>query len=285
MAARDLIGLVYNSLVPDAQRLVESLADSLKIRDRCWIRSVAEITTAEELLPQTSVVITYGGDGTILKSVRVVAPHEVPILGINLGRVGFMTELGPREAESRVPEYLHGNPRVEERMMLQATLGSDSAGREGRTVHALNEAVVGRANVAKLVDIAVIVDGVPVTTYRADGVVVATATGSTGYALSAGGPILHPEGRAMLIQPVASHMTLQSGLLLPEDSVVRLNTPGDAGAHLAVDGFLETAIGSDDTVTVKRSPFIARFLRAGPPSAFYSTLVERLRLKNGPGTA
>lgn len=285
MAARDLVGLVYNSLVSDARVVVESLADSLDIRERCWIESAAEVGSAEDLLPRTSVVITSGGDGTILRAVRLAAPHQVPILGINLGRVGFMTELAPEDAESRVAGYLTGTPRVEERMMLQATVAYGRKRATEHTVHALNEAVVGRASVAKLVDISVAVDDIAVTTYRADGVVVSTATGSTGYALSAGGPILHPEARAILVQPVASHMTLQAGLLLPEESVIRLSTSGRGGAELSVDGFPEGAVCPGDTVIVRRSPYTARFLRAGPPAAFYAALVGRLRLKDGPGLA
>jgi NAD+ kinase len=248
---------------------------------RSWISSAEPIEVDDGTLSRTHTVVTAGGDGTILRAVRVAAPHAVPILGVNLGRVGFMTELAVADAPTRIPDYLDGTHRVEVRMMLQASVVG-SSGKTSIEAHALNDVVVSRGAVPRLLDIDVSVDGVPLTTYRADGVIVSTATGSTGYALAAGGPTLYPEAREILIQPVAAHMGLQTGLIVPEDAVVELTVDSDDDAGLSVDSFTDARLGRGDRVVVKRSPHEARFLRSGTPSDFYGTVTQRLGILDRP---
>ena len=284
MVDRNLVGLVYNPLVPEAADIVGSLVKSLELRESSWVSSATDLDVSRETLANTSVIITAGGDGTILRVVPIAAPYSVPILGINLGRVGFMTELTVDEAARKVPLYLDGSPRVEERMMLKASVTSRPGGEPRVEGHALNDVVVSRGAVPRLLDIDVSVDGVPLASYPADGVVTATATGSTGYALSAGGPILHPEARAILIQPIAAHMSLEAGLVVPEDSVIEMGARGESEAVVSMDGFRDTILGPDDRVVIESSPYVARFLRANPPSAFYSTLAHRLGVRSRPST-
>jgi NAD+ kinase len=281
MSDRDLVGLVHNPRVPATASLVDSLVESLDLWDRSWAASAADLEAGDERLARTSVIITAGGDGTILRAARAAAPHSIPILGINMGRVGFMTELTKGEALGKVPAYLDGGQRTEERMMLQASVISPQNGAPNAGLHALNDVVINRRTEARLLDISVAVDGAPLTTYRADGVIVATATGSTGYALAAGGPILSPEARIMLVQPIAAHMSLKTALVVPGESVVELTVTGDQAAVLNVDGLSAADVGPDDQVVVQCSPHVARFLRASPPSAFYATLMHRLRVRDG----
>lgn len=281
MGERRLVGLVYNALVPEARALVESLREKLEAAYGVWVSPAEPTEVDEETLSRTDVVVTAGGDGTILRAVRVAAPHSVPILGVNLGRVGFMTELAVADAADRIPAYVEGGHRVEVRMMLQASL-LRASGEPAVEVHALNDVVVSRGVVPRLLDIDVSVSGVPLTTYRADGVIVSTATGSTGYALAAGGPTLYPEAREILIQPVAAHMGLQTGLIVPEESVIELTVDSD-DAGLSVDSFTDARLGRGDRVVVRRSPHQARFLRAGPPSGFYGTVTQRLGVLHRPG--
>ena len=281
MSQQRLVGLVYNARVPEARELVASLRESLGLGGRSWVSTVDPLDVTEDVLSETEVVITAGGDGTILRAVRVTAPHSVPILGINLGRVGFMTELTVGEAPDKIPSYLAGDHRVEVRMMLQASVLSRS-GESRILVHALNDVVVSRGSVPRLLDIGVKVSDIPLTTYRADGVIVSTATGSTGYALAAGGPTLYPEAREILIQPVAAHMGLQTGLIVPHDAVVELAVRDGDDAGLSVDSFTDTTLGQGDRVVVERSPYEARFLRAGPSSAFYGTVTRRLGVRERP---
>ena len=276
MTARDQVGLVYNSQLPEAAELVGVLAESPGLKGRCWTSPATDVSDVAGRLERTSLVVTVGGDGTILRTVRMAAPFAVPIVGINMGRVGFMTELSVEDALTKLPAYLEGDLRIEERMMLQASVTSDSEDSSRVTAHALNDVVVGRGGVARLIDIETAVDGVALTSYRADGVIVSTPTGSTGYALSAGGPILYPEARLMLLQPVAAHIGLRDALVLPEDSVVELRASDAHHIVLSVDGFMDTDLDARDTVTVKRSPHVARFLRGQPPGAFYGSLTRRL---------
>ena len=275
MTTQNLVGLVFNSQIPNAAEFVESLASSLGIRDSSWTSSAAHVGDKLEELRRTKLIITAGGDGTILRTLRVTAPFGIPVVGVNMGRVGFMTEISVEDAPERLPLYLNGHTRVEERMMLEASVNSDSSV-SGGTLHALNDVVVGQSGVARFLDIDTWVDGVPLTSYRADAVIVSTATGSTGYALSAGGPILHPEVEVMLVQPVAAHTGLRQGLVLPRGSVVELRPGKGQKAILSADGFQDATLGEGDTVLVRRSAHVARFLRADPPSSFYDSLTQRL---------
>ena len=281
MPDKDLIGFVYTTRVAEAHDLVRSLVRLLQIEDRSWIApaDMLEIKAAE--LDRTLTIVTAGGDGTILRAVGVAAPFDVSILGINLGRVGFMTELNVEEAPGRIREYFEGNPRVEERMMIQASI-MGAEGDAGEPVHALNDIVVTRGGPARILDIEATVDGIPLTTYRADGVIVATATGSTGYALSAGGPILYPEVKVLLLQPLAPHMSLHTGLVLDADSVIELTASGETDVHLSLDGHSDNELAPGQRVTVRRSPHVAKFLRASSAPAFYANLFDRLGVKEYP---
>ena len=278
MPSSTLVGLVYNPKLGDSKRLLESLAASLGLRDRSWICSPDHLPEHTEMFGDTSLVVVAGGDGTILRTVREVAAFGLPIVGINMGRVGFMSELTVEEASEKLPSYLNGGQRIEERMMLAARVSSPSSADGGPELHALNDVVVARGDTVRLLDIRTSVDGVPLTTYRADAVIVATATGSTGYALSAGGSILYPEARLIAVQPVAAHTGLRQGVVLPGDSKVELS-PGD-GEHsiLSVDSFSEQVLEAGSTVVVGPSPYVARFLRASPASAFYASVTRRLGL-------
>ncbi|MCI0439704.1 MAG: NAD(+)/NADH kinase [Chloroflexi bacterium] len=279
MTNRKLIGFVHNSRVPETLEFVETLVEAHGLHEACWVSSAGDIQDMRRALGDTCLIVIAGGDGTILRAMRVIAPYEVPIVGINMGRVGFMSELRVDEAMQKLPMYLDGGLRVEERMMLQASVTAPGEDEPRLTLHALNDVVVGRGSVARLLDIETTIDGVPLTSYRADAVIVATATGSTGYALSAGGPILYPETRVILIQPVAAHTGLRTGLLLREESVIEMKASDGYGAFLSVDGFPDTSLDGEDRVTVQRSPYTARFLRARPPETFYEALTRRLGLE------
>ena len=280
------IGFVYNALVPEAPGFIDSLIESLGLRDNSWISSAVDVETAPDLLEQTTLIVVAGGDGTILRTIHAIAPYTIPIVGVNMGRVGFMSELRPENAAEKLPGYINGHMRVEHRMMLYAKVTSPDDGSLIFSAHALNDVVVGRGGVARLLDIATRIDGADLTSYRADAVIISTATGSTGYALSAGSPIFFPEARVLLVQPVAAHTGLRDGLVLPDSSVVELSVADSRNAALSVDGLDELDLEPGSTVTVDRSPHEALFLRSEPPTSFYTDLTRRLGLVynlNGPG--
>ena len=272
-----LIGFVYNALVEGAHGLIDSLIADLDLLSRTWVSSAYDLPSHEDKLDQTSLVVVAGGDGTLLRTVHSIAAHSIPIVAVNMGRVGFMSELRVEEAASRLSSYIDEDVRVERRMMLRATV-TDPDGAVVLTANALNDVVVGRKGVAHLLNIDTDVDGEFLTTYRADGVIVSTPTGSTGYALSAGGPIFFPEARMMMLQPVAAHTGLRDGLVLPYDTEVVLSAARGARALLSVDGMEDVELGPSFKVSISRSPYEALFLRSKPETAFYRELTRRLGL-------
>lgn len=281
LAASKTIGFVYNPRLAEAYALAKAIARRLGLGEGAWMMPADEMERYKGDVKHLSLLITVGGDGTILRAARLAGPSGVPILGVNMGRLGFMTELRASEALDQAPRYVDGDVRVEERAMLQAILlPADATSMEQATppCHGLNDAVVGRGVVARLINVRAKIDGVELTTYRADAVVVATATGSTGYTLAVGGPIMSPLSRELLLKPVAAHLGMPTALVLSPTATVALTLVGDQTAMLSVDGYMDTKLSEGDTVYVSVSPHTVRFLRANPPSHFYRTLTRRLGL-------
>ncbi len=272
-----LIGFVYNARVADAPSLIDALVADLNLAERSWVSSAYDVDDLRDKFPETSLVVVAGGDGTILRTVHSIAAHSIPVVAVNMGRVGFMSELTVGEAMDRLPLYLNGDVRVERRMMLRA-VATDANGSEILSMDALNDVVVGRAGVAHLMDIDTVVDGEFLTTYRADALIVSTPTGSTGYALSAGGPVFFPEALMMMLQPVAAHTGLRDSLVLPDDTEIILSTSDDKLALVSVDGLEDVELPPGSMVRISRSPHEARFLRSKPRTAFYNELTRRLGL-------
>lgn len=260
-----------------AKQLLERLCAALgKEVDEVWQTSSWDDAAAQERIVGTDLIVCLGGDGSMLWAARAVVPHAVPILGVNMGRLGFLAEIGPRELMDRLPRVLKGEGRMEERAMLQARVPA-----WGQTFQALNDVVVGRSLAGRPVYLDVSVDGCRLALYRCDAVIVATATGSSGYSLSAGGPILHPESRDMVLTPVAPHLAPARALVLPQDAVVDLVVSTEEGATVSIDGQVNRELQSGDTVSICRSPHVARFLRLSEPSDHYRILAERLELLRG----
>ncbi len=277
------IGIVYNSRVPEAHLMTSALIERLNLKDRSWMCPVSDVDPNMPEAQDTGLIITIGGDGTIIRATRLSVPHGIPLLGINMGRLGFMTELEPEEALEKVPQYLEGAARVEERCMLQVhilTRGmrdcQEPHSNGTPAYHALNDVVVGRGAVARLVSIRTLIDGAHLTSFRADAVIVSTATGSTGYNLSVGGPILYPQSSEIILKAVAPHVGMASALVLPPTSVTELIIETDHQATFSVDGYVDRELAPGDGVRVQLSPYKARFLRANPPTHFYETLTRRL---------
>lgn len=276
------VGILYHPRLEIARTLAEKLRDIVQQHGgEVWLSSAWGEDEARGLMPGTDLVLSLGGDGTILRAARAVAPHPIPILGINLGRVGFLAELTVSEAVESLPGFLHGEGWVEERSMLRADV-VDASNRRAVSgpYYALNDVVAGRGRLGRLVHIKVKVDGEIITTYRADGLIVATACGSTGYSLSAGGPILHPQSTDIILQPIAPHFSLCAALVLPSAAKVELEIVSDEQAVASIDGQTQIELKRGDVVKVERSPYTARFLHNKPPTHFYRLVGHKL---NGQG--
>jgi NAD+ kinase len=272
------IGVLYHPKVPATRAKAREMEGFLKKKGlSVWAGSAWDKEKARTQMDGTDLLITVGGDGTILRAVQVAIPGPAPILSINLGKLGFMTELSADEALIKLPDILDGKGRIDERAMLQAELVT--AGHPPQIFHALNDVLVARGEIARLIRVEASIDGQPLTTFRADGVIVATATGSTGYALAARGPVLYPQSQDFLLVPVAPHLSLAFPLVLPAASAVTLRLDTYLTAALSVDGHINLPLANGDTVTVKRSPHTARFLRVRPGESFYGSLEEKLKGK------
>ena len=259
-------------MVGELRALIEGLGVSV-VTGSVW-----DTQALHTALPEVDACITLGGDGSMLRTARVAAPFQVPILGINLGKLGFLAEIEPRQAAERLPAILRGNYWIEERMMIQAELV-----RDGETLliqDCLNEVVVARRQLSRVIRVDTRIDGHQLTTYTADGVLVATPTGSTAYGLAAGGPILHPEVWNMLLLPISAHLSLRSPLVLPARTEVRLSVHSDHEAGASFDGQSDVVLRADDQMIVRAAEQRARFIRTQERTYFYHTLVHKLGIKH-----
>lgn len=264
------VGILYHPRIEKTGSLANKLEDLLAAQGiLSWQCSAWDEDKAKPQVASSDLILSIGGDGTILHVARIIAPLAVPILGINLGKLGFITELNYDEALSNLPNLLEGKGWIEERAMLEAQT-------ENKSFCALNDVVV-RSIAVRLINIEVKIDDEVLTTYRADGILVATATGSTGYSLAAGGPILHPQSKEIVLQPISCHLGLNHALVLPPQSIVDLKVASGDKAILSLDGQDDSPLSNEQNVRVKLSPYVARFLRIHQPTYFYSSLRQKLR--------
>lgn len=226
------------------------------------------------------LVIALGGDGTLLRVGRFCAPRELPIFGVNVGRMGFLYEVHRADWNERMDQLLAGEYRIENRMMLDVELTNHVHSRGKWTV--LNDVFVGRGSIVRPVQITAEVDDYLLTSYMADGLIAATATGSTAYALAAGGPILPPDLRNILIIPVAPHLSMDRGIVLGEGVSVKIGVTSSHGAVLSLDGQPSVSLQDGEKVHVKASKHHLSLIRFEGPGYFYHILSKYM--ENNPIT-
>jgi len=219
------------------------------------------------------LLIIAGGDGSVLRAGHLCAPLGIPILGVNLVRLGFLIQIDRKEWREYFDKLINGEAWIENRMMLQAEhiRSGDSQGHW----NALNEVVVGRGQIMRPVRLSALVDGQLLTRYVADGLVASTATGSTAYALAAGGPILPPELRNILLVPIAPHLSVDRAVVLSEGSMVSILVKGE-NAVLSIDGQPSIPLVDDDHVDIHAAEVTTRFVRFGDPGYFYRNLTAHM---------
>lgn len=277
------VGVLFHPRVDASRKLAAEVAEHITSKGgEPRIVDAWDDVTLRRCIPELDWMAVLGGDGTLLRSARLGAEHGVPILGINFGRLGFLSECEPGRSMEAVDHVLAGHARVEERMTLTCTARDD--GRDVGPFVALNEVFVGRGGLSKPVRLDTRIDGAPLARYFADGLVVATPTGSTAYSLSAGGPVVAPGLDALVLTSVVAHPMPFTSLVVPATVRIEIVVRTDTDAILAVDGHTSNVLRDGDTVIVTAGEHRARFLRLGDPSAFYGSLIERLRRgKTTPG--
>src|SRR5262245_47796296 len=231
-------------------------------------------SSRQELPGQVDVIVILGGDGTLLSVARAVGDLGVPILGVNLGGLGFLTATTLDEMIPALDAFLAGRMTVDERMMLSARLlrGGSVAG----TFLALNDVVIMKAAMSRIIDLGVSVDGEAATRYRADGLIIATPTGSTAYSLSAGGPILFPTMDAVVLTPICSHTLTNRPVVLPGASRIEVTLHSSQEAMCTIDGQVGVALRDRDVVEVQRAASRIQLVRV-PQKHFFSVLRTKLK--------
>jgi len=266
----------------EATRLTAELADWLRCRavevvhDRQTAHALGrdDGTERDDLPADVDLAIVVGGDGTLLSVARSAAPKGVPVLGINLGSLGFLTELQPEELYTGFEAILEGRYTVEERQTLRVRHHHD--GGAVREYALLNDAVVAKSALARMITIAVRVDAEPVATYTADGLILSTSTGSTAYNLSAGGPILDPRMSAFVITPICPHTMTYRPLVVPGTVQVDVDVPDAEKVYLTLDGQVGFPFSADDRLVVDAHPSPVGLVRVAG-AGFFEVLRRKLR--------
>lgn len=266
------LGVLCHPKIPAARVLAAEVSRAAGTDGHVvWMASPWDELTISQEISSTDLIICLGGDGTVLSAARSVVPRPVPILSVKMGKLGFLSELAPDDLLGRLPELLSGHYRLERRMMLAASLPVESSG-DGAGLHALNDVVVSRATVGRPVVLTLFVDGVRLLAIRADALIVATPTGSTGYNLSAGGPILHPEAADIVVTAVAPHLSVAYPLVLPADSDLTVVVESEHEALVSLDGQVNRPLATGSAVRIRRSAYSAHLIRFGRPAYFYHRL-------------
>ena len=266
----------YDDLPEILGRLLDiapELGMTLAFEKDLW--DIAEEGEHLERPEDVQALLTLGGDGTLLRGARFLDGHQAPILGINLGRLGFLTSCSGPDFEEGVRRFSQGDYVKERRMALQSC-AIDRDGVQSSEWLALNDVVLHKGGFARVVKLAVYVDGEPVGTYSADGLIISTPTGSTGYSLSAGGPIVVPTVESILVTPVSPHTLAIRPLVLPPSSEVRVR--GDDGPDellVTVDGQVGATFTGGETLLVRRAPNPVQIVRF-PGTTFFTRMRHKL---------
>jgi NAD+ kinase len=279
------IGLAPNPHKADATHLAGELATWLESRGVVPLMSPeaavgadrADLAADDEQLARTDLLVILGGDGTMLRWSRLAAPHGTPMLGVNFGHYGFITEIEPEVVRSSLERVLAGDFTISERVVLHAVVIRND--KPVATYYALNDVVISKGPFARMVSLHTLVNGQFIVTYAADGIIISSPTGSTAYSLSAGGPVVHPDVSVLIITPVCPHTLNVRSLVVPDAEKIQIVgqcSDGESELMLTLDGQLGEHLGCSDTVEIGKAEFTARLVQFDPHS-FYDKLQTRMR--------
>jgi len=281
-----IVGIISKPRKEEVCAVVPTLTDWLKQRQievlydeetaKC-VDAPAQAVTRAELGRRADLAVVLGGDGTLLAAARALGDHDIPVLSINLGGLGFLTSFPREELYKALSLVFAGNYRVSERVLLDATLE-----RGGATIarhRALNDVVVNKAAMARILSLDLYFDGSYACSYRADGIIFSTPTGSTAYSLSAGGPIVHSQVGAFVVTPICPHVLSNRPLVVPDQTKIELVVAsGHEDAFLTIDGQVGVELRDADRITVTKSRNKLKLIR--PPEKIYFEIL-RAKLKWG----
>ncbi|MCD8391429.1 MAG: NAD(+)/NADH kinase [Firmicutes bacterium] len=280
------VGIIVNtqktdnvSYMTNVKKVIDYLADSAELYMERQFEGLSEKVgyfSYSELLAVSEYMIVMGGDGTIIRVSGDCARRSIPVLGINLGRIGFMTEVEPNAIEDALDKFVSDDYKTEKRIMIKAEVRRD--GKKTDTFHALNDIVVSKADGVKLLCLDLYTDGELVNRYIADGLIIATPTGSTGYSISAGGPVADPSMDLFLATPICAHMLSARSAVLSSDKELLIKEDENYGSFKAIvtaDGETKCEIDTSCEVVITRSQYALELIKIGSQS-FYDTLIKKL---------
>lgn len=276
------IGVFCKPKAPNGKTVLEQLVRWLRERNYqvCLDRDTADLIEEppshpkEDIPAQADLLIVLGGDGTLLSVARLAHPHAVPILAVNLGSLGFLTEVSLKDLYPALENVLAGKFDVEHRMLLNACLWRNDEKVEDHNV--LNDVVINQGVVARIVNLQVLVNGQYMTSYRADGLIIATPTGSTAYSLSAGGPIIHPSMQALVLSPICPFTLTNRPILIPDQSVIQVRlTTENENVRVTLDGQEGVDMKTGDTLEIRKTKTTVKLI-PGPDKNYYQILRQKL---------
>ena len=282
-----VISIILHPERSDSHRLATQLADDLIGEGNSVRLSETEAAaigrpelgcTLEMLADSVDLAVSIGGDGTMLRTFERVARQSIPVLGVNVGDLGYLTEFEADEAKGAIEAALNGALPIEERLMVQSRIERADGQNDG-TWTGLNEAVLEKKSQGHTVRLEVTIDGSAFATYAGDGLIVSTPTGSTAYNLSARGSIVAPTHWSLQLTPVAPHMLFDRSLVLGPDTEIRIAVLGEREANLSVDGRSVAVLGDGDVLIATRSDVIARLVTSGS-GGFHQVLKQKFGLKD-----
>ena len=270
------VSIFYNPDISGVESLVQKIQSDYKVKfDR--LDAVPLIVDAdnklinqnETMLINSDLIICVGGDGTVLRLAQSIVNESIPVFGIRMGRLGFLTEATFQEVNQKINAIISEDFYIEERKLVKAEYNQE-------TFYALNDFVIGRKNLGKTSSIGVWINEMPIAEYRSDAVIVASATGSTGYTLSIGGPVLMPSSESIIVMPLAPHLTPSNPIVLPSGDKVVLQVLRDDDAIMIVDGINELNIAKEKQINISISESSMLFLRINDSYNFLNRVADRL---------
>lgn len=237
-----------------AKLLKEKLKDNVPTK---------RILSSEDLFKKSDIVIAFGGDGTILNVARMIGRKQVPILGINLGKLGFLAEVTVEEMKTCINEIIQHNYIIEDRMVLEARVPNGK-----KIFYGLNDIVIDRGAYKRVIELEVYVNNQYLVTYAADGLIVTTPTGSTAYSLAVGGPVVAPGTEVVMINPIAAHTLTARPLIIPDDSVIKVKSLTKINIHLTADGQDELFLKSPCEIVIKKTNYTVKLIKQKRSSYF-----------------
>ena len=273
------IGFAYNPTKEDALELSARATGWCAVRGiESWAIASGDTSALVSALAGVDALVVLGGDGTFLRAARAVAETPVPIVGVNLGKVGFLSKAAAGELEGLLQKIDEGRYRLEDRLALRGAIHGIEGGEARRTFIALNDVVVARGSLARVVRLDVEIGPSHLATFVADGLIVASPTGSTGYSFSAGGPILDPLSRNLIVTPIAAYLSALGSVVVSPDHVVRCRVLEAHEALVSIDGHEDFQLAVGDAVTVAALEHPLRFLEPEGAVPFWDLLRQKAQL-------